>query len=430
MIAVAVSWMLAVLAAAPSFAADEPLLAQLLADVEAYAPRLQAARASADAEAAAQQRARSRYFGELDLFARDSHFNDPRLTRSISPPVNINTLPFDDNQIGYGVNARLPLDVNGRITAQFRAARGSAAAAAAAADDELLRLLNDAARLYRGLQRIAGQRDALEKQSAALEAHLRVAAAAIRVGRIAKVERLRLVAEQQGVQSQLAALQGKEAGLRARLGALLGRERYEKPVAAAADIPEAPEAAGAVAARPDVVAARQRVSAAEASIRAARADRLPALNVNATWERNQGYDGAGGDATWQLLVQAEVPVFDGGGRRAEVSQARAKRLAAQQQLAALRDASRAEVFSAQADWKAARARHAASRAAVTAALETARIQRDRFEAGRLSAADLVDAEAALAAARSDLSTALADWWQADDAWRLALGNTPAAYVRH
>jgi len=402
-------------------------LTEVLRRVEAYAPALQAATADARAGEEAVRQARGRFFGELTAFVRDSHFNDPRLTEVLSPPLDIGALPFDDDQIGYGVNGRLPLDVNGRLGAGLRAARADAASARADAADVRLRLLHDTARLYRGLQQLAGQRDALERQLEALEAHLRVAETAVRIGRIARVELLRLAAEREGVRGNLAVLDGLAAGLRARLSALMGVERFTDNVDVATGFPEGPRAAGSLAARPDVIASGERANAAEAGIRSARAERLPELTIEGTWERNQGYSGVGGDATWQVLLTARVSLWDGSVRRRGVWRARARHEAAEQRLNAQRDAARADLAAAKASWNAARVRLEATVAAVEAADETARIQADRFAAGRLSAADLVDADAALASARADLAQARTDWWQADDAWRLALGEPPGAY---
>ncbi|RLC20656.1 MAG: hypothetical protein DRH93_13210, partial [Deltaproteobacteria bacterium] len=58
-----------------------------------------------------------------------------------------------------------------------------------------------------------------------------------------------------------------------------------------------------------------------------------------------------------------------------------------------------------------------------------RIQTDRFAEGRLSAADLVDAEAALSGARSSRALALTHWWQAEDRLRHAIGLEPYAYQK-
>ncbi|RLA39009.1 MAG: hypothetical protein DRR06_19820, partial [Gammaproteobacteria bacterium] len=87
----------------------------------------------------------------------------------------------------------------------------------------------------------------------------------------------------------------------------------------------------------------------------------------------------------------------------------------------------AEIIAAKADWHAAQSSLAAARSALEAARETARIQADRFAAGRLSSADLVDAEAALARSRAGVTSAMANWWRADNNWRLALGQPPVAY---
>ncbi|MCD6184622.1 MAG: TolC family protein [Deltaproteobacteria bacterium] len=62
--------------------------------------------------------------------------------------------------------------------------------------------------------------------------------------------------------------------------------------------------------------------------------------------------------------------------------------------------------AADADIKAAEISYKATVASVDVAQKTAMIQTDRFSKGRLSAADLVDAEAALSGARSSRALAL------------------------
>ena len=85
------------------------------------------------------------------------------------------------------------------------------------------------------------------------------------------------------------------------------------------------------------------------------------------------------------------------------------------------------MVAARGAWSATQAQYRAAQSAVLAAEEVTRIQTDRFEQGRLSATDLVDAEATLVGARSELASSLARWWQADDSLRLAMGLAPAAY---
>ncbi|RMF87547.1 MAG: hypothetical protein D6739_01505, partial [Nitrospirae bacterium] len=167
---------------------------------------------------------------------------------------------------------------------------------------------------------------------------------------------------------------------------------------------------------------------ARARLRQARAARLPAVALTATARHDQGWLGASGDH-WQAEVAASLPLFDGGRRRRQVDAAAAALRAARARLAEVEAAARAEVAAARGRWVAAANGYQAAVDGLETAARTAVIQRARFAVGRLSAADLVDAEAALAAARAAFTDALSRWWQADDDYRLALGMPPAAYGR-
>ncbi len=402
-------------------------LSDILLQVEKNTPALQAAHARTKAQQSALKKEKSGYFGEIDALAKSSNYDDDRLINPITFPVNMRAELFDDHQIGYGVTGRLPLDINGRITARVRAADKELAAALAGEGNVRLQVLHSAADLYHSLEGIKGLEQALHKQIEALTTHIRVVTAAISAGRVAPVEKLRLVADQEAVKGRLAAIKGKEQGIRARLAALMGVPSFADPVAPVADKPAVINGqVSTIDNRPDIQIVQSKGEAADARVRAAFATRLPSLNLAGSWLRNQGFDGEGDD-TWALFATLQVPLWDGGGRRAAVEEARSSRLALRHDLAALRNRARAEVVAARADWQAARAGYQAATASVKAAKETERIQSDRFSEGRLSAADLVDAEAALASARSNKALALAGWWQAGDHLRRALGLEPSAY---
>ncbi len=404
-------------------------LGDILSLVEKNTPALQAAHARTKARQSALKREKSRYFGEIDALAKSSTYDDGRLINPMTFPVNMRAELFDDKQIGYGVTGRLPLDINGRITARVKAADKELAAALAGEGNVRLQVLHSAADLYHSLEGIKGLEEALGKQIEALTAHVRVAGAAIRAGRAAPVEKLRLVADLETVKGKLAAIKGNEQGVRARLAALMGVPSFADPVVASVGKPSlCTGRIEEIDKRPDIQVIRSKGAAADARVRAAFADRLPSLNLDASWLQNQGFNGEGDD-TWALFATITLPLWDGGGRRAAVEEARSGRLALRNDLAALRNEARAEVLGARADWQAARIGYQAATASVRAARETARIQADRFSEGRLSAADLVDAEAALASARSNKVLALTGWWQAGDHLRRALGMEPAAYQR-
>ncbi len=404
-------------------------LSDILLQVEKNTPALQAAHARTKAQQSALKKEKSSYFGEIDALAKSSNYDDDRLINPMTFPVNMRAELFDDNQIGYGVSGRLPLDINGRITARVKAADKELAAVLAGEGNVRLHVLHLAADLYHNLEGLKGLEEALHKQIEALIAHIKVVTVAIGAGRVAPVEKLRLVADQEAVKGKLAALTGNEQGIRARLASLMGVPSFSEPVAPVADKPGAFSAqAGKIDNRPDIQVVQSKGEAADARVQAAFADRLPALGLSGSWLRNQGFNGEGDD-TWALFATLQVPLWDGGGRRAAVEEARSNRLALRHDLAALQNQARAEVVAAQADWQAARVGYQAAIASVTAARETERIQSDRFTEGRLSAADLVDAEAALASARSNKVLALTSWWQAGDHVRRALGLEPYAYQK-
>ena len=404
-------------------------LGDLLRKVEKNTPALKAAHARASMQRFMLRQAKSNYFGEIDAVARNSSYDADRLINPISYPAHLEPDLFAENQIGYGFSGRLPLDINGRIRARVQAADRKLEEALAREQEVRLKVLHTAADLYHDLEGVKAVEEAREKQLQALAAHVRVAGVAVEAGRIAPVEKLRLVADLESVRGKLAVLKGQEAGIRARLAALMGSESFRdqvQPVTGPCSM--GGEINHSLDDRPDVHALEADRKAADAEVREVFASRLPDLHLSGNWMRNQGYDGAG-DETWAVFVQLQVPLWDGGSRRAAVAKAEAGRDAAVYELADLKNRARADIASARADIVAAETGYRAAVASVAAAKETARIQSDRFGEGRLSAADLVDAEAALAAARSEKALALARWLQADDHLRLAVGLEPLAYVK-
>ena len=403
-------------------------LGDILQQVEKNTPALKAAHARTAMQQEAASQARSSYWGEVDAKAINSNYDSERMINPITWPVNMREELFDDNQIGYGISGQIPLDINGRITAQVRAADSKLESALAGEDNVRLLVLHSAADLYHSLEGVRALETALEKQIEALQTHIQVAAVSIDAGRTAPVEKLRLVADLEAVKGKLATLRGQEQGIRARLAALMGTESFTDPMRPVQAPPaEAVVVKEDISGRPDIRALESSGNAAAAEVDAAFARRLPDLNVNGSWLQNQGFDGDGDD-TWALFVQIKVPLWDGGGRRAAVRQAEAGKAAIRHDLDVTRNRARAEFVAAKADLAAAETSYRATEASVAAAKETARIQTDRFAEGRISAADLVDAEAALAGARSDSALALTRWWQAGDHLRRAVGTEPIAYV--
>jgi len=398
--------------------------------VEQLAPQLGAASAQANASKATVRVAKSQYWGHAEVFGQSTHFNNDRLVNPISFPPVLSRSLFDNNTYGYGAAFTLPVDIDGRIAARVHAQEHLSQAAHQSTAQTRLSLFAQTVELYRGLQRLEGVRQAHLAHLKALQGHQKVTEISVRVGRVAAVELLRIEAEIKSVEGLLAGLMGDEARLRAALGALLNQQRYSVPVA----VPEAPPSAASssdktvdgLRGRPDLMVAESITRAENENLKGAKREWLPNLSVQAETMRNQGYT-ADGDNTWSVTGQLAWQFWDGGRRFANTDRAQANREAARDRYQNTLNQARAEFISAQAAWRAASLQYQAATAGLKSARATERIQSDRFENGRISAADLVDAEAALARARADQTSALADWWLADDQLYLARGKAPSAY---
>ncbi len=405
-------------------------LGDLLHQVEKRAPQLHAASAQASAASAAVRVAKSQYWGHAEAFGQTTHYNSERLVNPISyPPVLSHSL-FDQNSYGFGAAYTLPLDIDGRITAKVHAQEHLSQAADHAAAQTRLSLFAQTVILYRGLQRLEGIKQAHLAHLKALQGHRKITAESVRVGRVATVELLRIEAEIKSVQGLLAGLNGEEARLRATLGTLLNIGAFRDVVEPLHGTPSADHSDAkseqAMIDRPDLAAAKSLTQAEDENLKGAKREWLPALSLRAEAMRNQGYT-ANGKNTWSIGAQVSWQFWDGGRRFANTDRATANREAARQQYQSTLNRARAELQSARAAWHAASLQYQAATSGLKSARATERIQSDRFASGRISAVDLIDAEAALARARADHTSALANWWLADDQLYLARGQAPSAY---
>jgi outer membrane protein TolC len=384
----------------------------------------QAARRQADAQV---QQARAAWFGKVDAYALSQHFNDPRLTRAITQPPNVANYPFGKDQFGYGLDMQLPIDLSRQIAAEVDAARNRAAGARWSAEDVRLRSLLQGAALYRNLEALDGQHSALDLQIESLQASERAAQAGLKVGTIARVSLLRVQSAVAETQSALANVEGQQQKLRAQLAALMGADAFAAPVT----LPPAGPAALPVdpgTPTPAVLAAQDALAASQAKVRSAQRAQWPQTAITGGWNHNAVQWDQQPVDTWQINLAVRMNLWAGGGQKSAVDVAQATAEEAKDRLSAAEHALRAAREGAVAQWQAQAAALRAAQSGLDAARESARIEQDRFKNGLGSATELTDAEATLARARASVASALANWWQADDALRYAYGEPPLAYA--
>ncbi|WP_158628873.1 TolC family protein [Dyella choica] len=190
----------------------------------------------------------------------------------------------------------------------------------------------------------------------------------------------------------------------------------------------------AMQARPDVLAARDKVAASDAKIESAHAAYRPTISLSAQVFQNIGKISSDGspyssiDRTGNaLFVSFELPLFDGGARATHVALAVSQKTAAEDDLAATKDAASQQVVQAYNNLKTslenrnqALAYTHASELAYQAAL-------DSYRHGLASITDLTSNEAVLAQAEASQEDADANVGIARAGLDLAIGLKPSSH---
>lgn len=162
--------------------------------------------------------------------------------------------------------------------------------------------------------------------------------------------------------------------------------------------------------RPELYRAIQNERAAQARVAFERKGNRPNLAVSAGFVYQPDLAGlAVQTKTWSLVANLAVPIWDGGVARARTRQARADVDSARAELEAARDTVTEEVKRSLLDLEDAAERRRSAGANTVQAREALRIARVRYNAGLAPPVEIIDAEAALAQARTNEVNAAYDY---------------------
>ncbi|MEO8275417.1 MAG: TolC family protein [Thermoanaerobaculia bacterium] len=402
------------------------------------AANLQALLASAsEREAAgARREALARLFPQIDLAVSQSREKINLASFGLPAPAGESSLIGPFNVFDGRVALSTPL-FDARANAGARAARlrlESAHLDAVAAHDEVaaavaeLYLANVTARA-----RIASA-DArfATAQAVAVEAHDRKEAGRAAGIDVLRAEVERASAEQQTIAAENAAEQ-LELTLARAIGVPPGQVLALDPLPyVALDFPVLPAAlAEAQRQRPDLAAARAAVEALAAAEKAVRRERLPRLDLRASWGPS-GPDFDTAEDTYDATAALRLPLFDGGRISGAIAAAEARTSAGRARLADLEVGVEVEVRSALLDAAAAtRSVAVAAQALDLSALQLVQA-RDRFSAGVASSIEVTAAQEAQALADERSVAALEAFNRAKIVLARALGvaaDSTARFLR-
>jgi outer membrane protein len=186
---------------------------------------------------------------------------------------------------------------------------------------------------------------------------------------------------------------------------------------------------GAVAQRPDVIAALGKVRAAEATLRSARAAYLPKIAVT-----GEIYQNVGGLSTmgspfytvdnpgWNVLLGIELPLFDGGARAAHIAIAGSEVSAARADLDGARDRAVQEVTDAYDQLQTSVAEQEAAAVVAETASTALDAALDAYRNGMGPLSDVITSENGLSDAQLERETARANVFTAAASLAFATGS--------
>ncbi len=189
---------------------------------------------------------------------------------------------------------------------------------------------------------------------------------------------------------------------------------------------------GALARRPDVQAAQAQVSAAELAHRAAAAEMLPSVGVNADYGAS-GINPSQAHGTFTVAGAVQFPIFRSGRIRADIDQADAVLAQRKAELDDLKGraeqeapATRCWILATSAQQQI-RVADSLNRSLAASTLELG--ARDRFRSGVADTIEVVQAQETVATAESDYITSLFAWNLARVSLARAMGQTEQGIIQ-
>jgi len=370
-------------------------------------PRLQAARLAA---LAAQERAREaagRAFGEVNLVGSYNTYESDRLVRPISvdlfkdPKLGFYQLPWDRNQVHYGIAYEIPLLAGGSLH------EGRLIAALSQQASENLALFGEAELRYnvratfRNALTLTHVLIAVTAYEQALETDVSDADLKVKLGSWASVDAAKVHFAFENAHAQRQATEAQLASVQALLAALMGEEKptdgYALDDVSGEPAPPAgsseDDTQAALAGRRDLAATRNSVAIAERKSHLAREAFGPQVMIAGNFLSNRAPSIDHPLATHEFGLYLKLPLFKGMQRVHALHAADFELRVARQQQRSKELEIMAQVQDAVGRVQASRAQLAAGKAQRTLGAEVARVEHLKLEQGAGKMEDYLTARA-------------------------------------
>lgn len=373
-----------------------------------------AATAAADARRVASAR-----WGKIDFQSQYLRFNDPihiesPVPASLQPVLGLKALTTPiapQDNLHVDLEAGYPIFTGGKIHNAIKATREVSHASAEAASDTDDEVILTAERNYLS---VLWARQVVELNVIALKSyseHLDHAQTSFKLGTAAKYDVIRAEAavadQEKRLTEALNQLALAEAALRTSLALEdstpigIGGHLFE--ISDAVDLNASMEAA--VKSSPLLQALRDKVAAYRSGVRVQEGDYLPQITAISGKELVTSKL-AQTDPTWFAGARATLQLWDGGERRARVSQARSQLQSTEFEYRHAEEQVRLAVRSAYLDLQSQRSELVSAQKAADRSTESLRLANERFKIGTGTSLEVLDANVSLTASQIGIQQAL------------------------
>ena len=343
--------------------------------------------------------------------------------RLIAARYNGESGVFGNKVLAADLVLRLPLYSGGKLIAEQRAVELLVASSNKRLERNRQDLVYNVSSLYYGILAQKKLLESLQFSEKTITTQLERANNLIAARKAAKVDALRLEVRRADIRQKLVREQNSLLVQRQLLENLVGGINESQVLEPSGELRqpafEARPVEGLVATaleqRRDISAFRAELASQQERVAAARAGHLPTINLVGAvgWRQmltpRQEPKGqyAGEDAS-RIGITIDIPLFEGGRINARISEEQARLSAQNRRLDKLLLQVKLEVANAKANLDSALERIRSVGAAVELAREGLRIEEQKYELGRGTVVDLLDAQSALLDADTNAVKALAD----------------------
>ncbi|OQY04175.1 MAG: hypothetical protein B6I25_07305 [Planctomycetales bacterium 4572_13] len=356
--------------------------------------------------------------------------------RLIQPRYNGEPGVFSDDILGGNIVLRMPIFTSGRIENQIRAAD-------LLSQSETRRLARTRQQLVFNVSQvfynILAQRhivESLDFSKKVLEEHHKRVNDLIAVQRAAKVDLLRTEVRLADIEQRLVAEDNIMSILRRVLVNFLGTSSPQSKIDIIGDLEltavnaNLSESLGlAMSQRADYLAIQKRVQAQGKNLSVAKAGHWPIVSAEASYGVRSADNPSSHPAGTNNIedvgfigISAAWPIFEGGTIEARIRREYSKLSSLRQQLRKLELQINLDVETAVLNITASQKRVQATEKSIEQAKESLRIEREKYDLGKGSITDVLDAQSALLDAQTTYYHALSDYNSAVAQWYLAIGD--------